>query len=60
MRLATILNMILIGTSLLNSEYKKKVNLEEAPEDDTIEFNAVDTFFFDPEKSLPLTGENLK
>ena len=26
-------------------------------EDDTIEFNAVDTFFFNPAKSYPLTGQ---
>lgn len=37
-------------------EHKKKVNLEENVEEDTIEFNAVDTFFFSAEKSHPLTG----
>lgn len=38
-------------------EYKKKVNLEENEEEDTIVFNAVDTFIFNQEKSNGLTGQ---
>lgn len=33
------------------------MNLEENVEEDTIVFNAVDTFFFNAEKSAPLTGQ---
>lgn len=42
---------------LLPREYKKKVNLDENVDEDTIEFNAIDTFIFNKEKTLPLTGE---
>lgn len=35
------------------------MNLIEDEEEDTIIFNAVDTFFFNPEKSHGLTGEEV-
>uniref|UniRef100_A0A1B0D4E2 Sensory neuron membrane protein 1 n=1 Tax=Phlebotomus papatasi TaxID=29031 RepID=A0A1B0D4E2_PHLPP len=40
-------------------ERKSKINMKDHEEDDTVTFNAVDTFFFDPSKSEGLTGDEI-
>lgn len=40
-------------------EKKSKINMKDHEEDDTVTFNAVDTFFFDPSKSEGLTGDEI-
>lgn len=41
------------------SEWKEKENLKDDVKSDTVDFNFKNTFIFDEELTLPLTGEEI-
>lgn len=41
------------------SEWKSKVNLVDNAEEDTITYNMLNTFIFDPDLTKPLTGDEI-
>jgi len=50
---------MLIILGLFYSEYKSKAELLDHEEDDSVSFNNRDTWFFNRQKSVPLTGDEI-
>lgn len=44
---------------ICSSEWKKKVDVVDIESEDAVEYNPVDTFIFEKDRSSPLTGNEI-